>query len=229
MNTHLDDLRDALDCGPTVLLLRHAPRGEITDARTGHDVPLTPEGEALATDLGARIAPLLRRDDAVVLAHSPVPRCRQTAAAIRTGLSTALNSATVIGDRGHLGGPYLVDPRRALDTAAHLGPRFLRRWFDGALPASLVQPCTEAASDQVAAAVEVLDHPERPRLAVLVSHDWNLMLVREHFFGVRHEDAGWIDFLDGVSIRRAAEGLALSYRGRVVHTSTCSREPDAHA
>lgn len=219
MHPNLDDLRDALDFGPAVLLLRHAPRGEISDPRTGNDVPLTPEGQELATQLGVRIADLLRNDDVVVLGHSPVFRCEQTARAIHAGLSTAARSARVIGKRGHLGGPYLIDPKPALDEAARLGPRFVREWFNGALPPSLVQPLTEAARSQIADALEVLDGPERPRLAVLVSHDWNLMLVREHVFGIRHEEAGWIDFLDGVAIGRSADGASVRYRRAHVRCS----------
>ncbi|MBK8980686.1 MAG: histidine phosphatase family protein [Planctomycetes bacterium] len=212
MHPNLDDLRDALESGPAVLLLRHAPRGEISDPRTGNDVPLTPEGRTLATQTGVRIAELLRDDDSVVVGHSPVVRCEQTAIAIYEGLTTAARPAKVIGKRNHLGGPYLVDPKPALDEAARLGHRFVREWFDGALPASLVQPRREAARDQVVHALQALDRPERPRLAVLVSHDWNLMLVREHVFGIRHEDAGWIDYLDGVAIGRSADGACLWYR-----------------
>lgn len=219
MHPNLDDLRDALKSGPAVLLLRHAPRGDISDPRTGHDVPLTPEGQTLATQLGVRIAKLLREEDVVVLAHSPVFRCEQTAIAIHAGLATAVRPAKVIGKRGHLGGPYLVDSKPALDEAARLGHRFVREWFDGALPASLVQPRPEAARDQIAHALEALDGPDRPRLAVLVSHDWNLMLVREHVFGIRHEEAGWIDFLDGVAIARSSDGASVRYRRAEVHCS----------
>jgi hypothetical protein len=43
------------------------------------------------------------------------------------------------------------------------------------------------------------------------------MLVREHYLGVRHEDAGWIDYLDGVAIQRATDGFVFRYRRRVVH------------
>lgn len=216
MAPQLEDLKTALDAGPSVLLIRHAPRGEITDPRTGNDVPITKEGHALATELGSRLAALVGRGDRVVLGHSPVLRCGQTAAAIHAGLTAGARVTTVIGERGHLGGPYLRDPKPALDLAAQLGHHFLRRWFDGGVPASLVQPRPEAARDQVDRALDVLGGPESPRLAVLVSHDWNLMLVREHYFGIRHEDAGWIDFLDGVAIRRASNGFAVGYRGRVV-------------
>jgi len=212
----LDDLRGGLERGPTVLLLRHAQRAEITDPRTGNNMPLTAAGEAAALRLGRSIAGHLRGEDPVVLAHSPVLRCAQTVSALRAGLVPELTAARVIGARDHLGGPYLRDPPRALEAAWRLGSGFLRQWFDGAFPSSLLQPLAEAARDQVRWAVDALDQDDSPRLAILVSHDWNLMLVREHFFGVRHEDAGWIDFLDGVAVCRAPDGVTVSYRRRVV-------------
>lgn len=231
MTVHLDDVKSALADGPTVLLVRHAHRGEITDPRTGNDVPITEQGRALAVELGTMLGALLRADDRVVLAHSPVLRCGQTATAIHAGLAATTRSATVVGERGHLGGPYLLSPKPALDLAAELGHRFLRRWFDGDVPPGLVRPRPDAAREQVERALELLETPDRPRLAVLVSHDWNLMLVREHYMGVRHEEAGWIDFLDGVAIRRGGAGVAIGYRGRMVRVATMPErhEPDSGA
>lgn len=220
MRIDLDDLRSALDAGPAVALLRHGPRGPVTDPRTGNDVPLTPEGETLARELGNAIGGLLQRGDVVHLAHSPVLRCRQTAEAIGGGVSERGARVALVGARDHLGGPYLLETKRALDLAAELGNGFVRKWFDGEVAAALVQPRAIAARVQVESALDALGDAGGPRLAVLVSHDWNLMLVREHYFGVRHEDAGWIDFLDGVAIQRTSIGFSVRYQGRVEHVVT---------
>jgi broad specificity phosphatase PhoE len=223
LTSHIDDLKGMLKCGPAVLLIRHAARGDFSDPRTGNDVPITDAGRAAATQLGLEIAQILAPADRVLLAHSPVHRCVQTAAAIHAGLSSGPCSSTLIGAREHLGGPYLVDPKPALDLAAQLGAWFLRHWFDGTVPESLVQPARDAANEQVVRALELLDQPEGPRLAILVSHDWNLMLVREHYVGVRHEDAGWIDFLDGVAMQRTEDGVAVGYRLQTIRSplKTC--------
>jgi broad specificity phosphatase PhoE len=216
MTVDIDALRAAMLGGPTVLMLRHAPRGEIRDPTTGDDVLLTPEGFAEAEKLGESIGRIPQPTSSIVLAHSPVRRCEQTVIAIHAGLARSGSDARILGERGHLGGPYLRDSRRALAVARDLGPSFVRSWFDGKLAADLVQPLAEAATEQVHRAIDVLDQVDQPRLAILVSHDWNLMMIREHFFGVRHENAGWIDFLDGVMIRRTATGISATYRARTV-------------
>lgn len=220
MRIDLDDLRSALDAGPAAALLRHGPRGPVTDPRTGNDIPLTPDGETLARALGHAIGALLRPGDVVHVAHSPVLRCRQTAEAIGGGVAEWGAHAVLVGSRDHLGGPYLLETKRALDLAAELGHAFVRKWFDGEVAAALVQPRAVTARAQVESALDALGGAGGPRLAVLVSHDWNLMLVREHYFGVRHEDAGWIDFLDGVAIQRTPMGFSVRYQGRVERVDT---------
>jgi len=36
--------------------------------------------------------------------------------------------------------------------------------------------------------------------------------LREYCVGVRHEEAGWLTFLDGVAFRRGERGLRAVYR-----------------
>jgi hypothetical protein len=98
-----------------------------------------------------------------------------------------------------------------------MGPDFLRQWFDGLVPSGWIEPIGATASGQVRSAIAEFDNDLEPRLAILISHDWNLMAVREYFFGIRHEDAGWIDFLDGIVIRPTAGGVSFSYRSTSVY------------
>jgi len=218
----LADLRISLAFGPSALLIRHASRpvGQAPTAST----PLTLEGQAAATQLGAAIGGSLRSGDRVIVAHSPVLRCAQTSSALRDGIGQSVATCRLVGERAYLGRPYLRNPSRALEVARRLGPDFVRQWFDGVMPSEWIQPLHTTATDQVRRALAEVHHKLEPRLAILVSHDWNLMAVREYFFGIRHEDAGWIDFLDGVIIRRAAGGVALSYRSTIVSTGGARTE-----
>jgi hypothetical protein len=52
-----------------------------------------------------------------------------------------------------------------------------------------------------------------------VSHDWNIIVLRELVCGVRHEDAGWLDFLDGVVFTPTAAGLRAAYRQKIAEWS----------
>jgi hypothetical protein len=45
-----------------------------------------------------------------------------------------------------------------------------------------------------------------------VSHDWNILVLRELLLGVLHEDAGWLNFLDGLAFSLCAGRLEARYR-----------------
>ena len=40
------------------------------------------------------------------------------------------------------------------------------------------------------------------------------MILREHLCGVRHEETGWLTYLDGVAFAPAASGVRAIYRDR---------------
>lgn len=211
----LTDVRTALAHGSTALLIRHAPRTEIRSASDSGEAQVTPEGAAAAECLGASIGGLLDSRDRVILAHSPVGRCQRTAACLHAGITRSVPDAHVVGVRQHLGGPYMRNATAALEAMFELGgSRFFRNWFHCTLPDTLVQPVHEAAPEQLQGALAALDGSPPPRLAVLVTHDWNLLLVREHYFGIRHEEAGWIDFLDGFAIVRGTSHALVWHGGK---------------
>jgi hypothetical protein len=58
--------------------------------------------------------------------------------------------------------------------------------------------------------------PHGRRLDLHVSHDWNILTLRERLCGVRHEEAGWLNFLDGVAFTVAVDGLRAVYRDHAV-------------
>lgn len=213
----LADLGRSLARGRSVLLIRHAARS--TAERPTAGTPLTPLGRAAATQLGIAVSDLLRPKDGVIITHSPVLRCAQTSAALSEGFNRSGASCRLIGERAFLGPSYLRDPLRALDAARHLGPGFVRHWFDGLVPSEWIESIGKTARYQVSAAIAELHKEREPRLAILVSHDWNLMAVREYFFGIRHEDDGWIDFLDGIILRPTTTGITLSCRSMTISTT----------
>ena len=53
-------------------------------------------------------------------------------------------------------------------------------------------------------------------LHVLVTHDWNVLSVREGFMGMRHERDGWPDFMDGVVVTRAGAQVCLRWAAHQV-------------
>ena len=105
------------------------------------------------------------------------------------------------------------DPDAVLALATQPGAAFLRDWFDGRVSSRLIAPAASAARSMVNDAIAGLGNA---RAAILVSHDWNVMLLREHLFGVRHEEVGDVGYLEGVALVKSQRGVLACYGDRVV-------------
>ena len=193
------------------MLLRHAERGPILDPIGGLTVPLTARGVADAVALGQQLAGL----GPFALRHSPLKRCRQTADALAAGIELAGGAVTQNEPLEQLGGPYLRQPERLAALTRSLGGDFVRAWFDDELPREVVQPVAAAARGQLDALLDALPH-DSPHSGIFVSHDWNLLTVREHVLGLRHEDEGWPGFLDGIALVPRGEEILFCYGDRVL-------------
>lgn len=82
---------------PVAVLLRHSVRDHLPSGDAGHDLPITDVGVKLARGLGAAFGTRLRS-----LHTSPLVRCRQTAAALRSGASADITIEVdrLLGDPG---------------------------------------------------------------------------------------------------------------------------------
>lgn len=105
--------------------------------------------------------------------------------------------------------------KEALELASRMTNEvFTRAWYDGRIPADLILNLADSCATQVNALRGWME--EWPgHLVVAVTHDWNLMAVREHLFGARFEDVGWIPFLDGLAFARDEGGLRVAWNDRV--------------
>ena len=82
----------------------------------------------------------------------------------------------------------------------------------------------KAARDEVArqvllVAAELLGAAPPDTLLVLVTHDWNVMLVREAILGLTHEEVGWLDYLDGLLITRVDDAVEVDWHGRATRVT----------
>jgi broad specificity phosphatase PhoE len=200
------------------LVVRHAERHPIVDLRTHHALLLTERGHAMARDGGAALASRLSTTSSTApvrlrAAHSPVERCAETARGLVQGARDTGIDAVVVGSDVVLGDPFLRDRRRALEHANELQHGFLRAWFDGRVDATVLQPARDAVADQLAAWARHIDDGDDGDVAVLVSHDWNIALVREHVLGVAHETT-WPHFLDGVVVVLDGDEVVVHFDGQ---------------
>lgn len=194
---------------PYSLLIRHAERQEISDVMKMFDALLTEKGRADAFALGGKLA----STGSIVLYHSPVARCRETAEMIAAGIIDAGGSAEVRGATNDLGGFYLVGDGREMIPLIrkHDFLPFVRLWFDGALQPGLMMPLADAARAQLAFLEAQLG--EGAFSFINVTHDWNVMLLREHYFGMRHDNLGAPAYLDGVACFRDGGSVRLRASG----------------
>jgi len=203
-------------------MARHAERYDITDLATSHTVLLTEKGKQDAIAFGRRLA--AGQTDAVLF-HSPVPRCRQTAEGIARGLDTERVQVSGLSPLAWLGGdPLAIDTGFADDhIRTHGVDGFLRSWFDGLFPPERVIPLAEAARFQMR---ELLAQAELgTSLVVDITHDWNLMVVLEYYFRLRHEENGTPVFLDHLTVTASGAYPTARYHGREVEISRKTLEP----
>lgn len=185
--------------GRRALVLRHAERFPVVDLATHEEVLLTEDGHEAARRAGAELR-AATEVDVLVVGHSPVERCAQTARGVAAGFAAAGGRVRVVGAVAHLASPFVVDKGRAYALVNGFGHRFIRAWFDGEVPEDCFHRRHRAAREQLDVVVEALRGCRDDELAVFVTHDWNIALVREEFLGVKHEEFGWPGYLDGVAV-----------------------------
>jgi len=209
LHTYIKNLQSAERVS---LLIRHAERYPIEDMKDALQIRLTEKGHADSKNLGINLAPF----GPFSVYHSPVPRCMETAQMIFQGLSLDDTESSLNGDLLELGGPYVKgDWLELVRRTRSEGPsNFIRQWFDTSQHDDIMVSLKEAALFSISFLKEQLIKSKTS--VINVSHDWNLMILREYFFDLRHEDVGMPDFLDGVALFNKGESLLLMYHDNVI-------------
>ena len=188
------------------LVLRHAEREPFPRDSLGRDVRLTQRGERSTETLGCRLA---RRPFGLVVS-SPLPRCADTAAAIRRG---AQRDGPVLFD-WRLGepGPFVVDSEAAAQLFLSLSVReIVRRQLVDEEPLPGMRPTAQGVALLLALVAENLGCDGR--LSIYITHDSILATLVGHLLGLPVYESGWPDYLDGLYLWRGPDGLQCSWRG----------------
>jgi hypothetical protein len=193
--------------GPVAIMIRHAERHPIEKMINALEVQLTDRGLQDSYQLGEMLA----RFCPINIYHSPVPRCQQTAEYIFRGIRRLDDRVSLSGYLQELGGPYITGDWGAIvasiENQGHA--RFIRRWFDNELPPTLIMSLPDAAYIEFQILARQLTSSNVS--SINVTHDWNIMIMREYFFNLKHEIIGDPDFLDGLYAFKSGEKIILRY------------------
>jgi hypothetical protein len=196
---------------PVAVLLRHSTRHEILDARSALEARLTTEGKALARDFGA----LLPVDRTVRIFHSPVERCRETAAAIEEGFREKGGRVSLVKRSGALGGPYIVDPGALLDMLATMDPRaFMEAWAEGRVDETVIRPLRASAVEALRGILSALGEGGAIALDFHVTHDINVLIALSLAQDHASVSTVWPDYLEGLIVHPEDGGIVLIFRQR---------------
>ncbi|MFT3869658.1 MAG: histidine phosphatase family protein [Nibricoccus sp.] len=195
---------------PVAAILRHAARYPILDVARPELAEITPAGAKAAEEMGRRLSGF----DCLRLFHSPVKRCQQTAECLARGAGDAGLKITHLGPEDALGVDYILDLAEAGKLSQLHGEDFVRLWIRGEVSPQIIRETKHIAETKMTYLTRRLSEPtsQGRRLDLHVSHDWNIMVLREHLLGVRHEEAGWLSFLDGIGFCLQDGVLRAKYR-----------------
>ena len=199
-------LAEAPADAPVAVLLRHSVRGALPRGDAGNAVPLTRGGVRLARRLGAVLADRLH-----TLHTSPLPRCVQTAEALRSGaeVDVPIVSDRLLGDPG----VYVVDARRAWSNWEALGHEaVVQSLMTGSEPLPGVADPDPAARRLVRHMLATAgDHPG---LHLFITHDFVITVTVARLLGERLGQEDWPRYLEGAFFWRAGGCISTAYRDR---------------
>jgi hypothetical protein len=201
-------VEELADNRPVAILIRHAERHPIVDWQRVHEPLLTEKGKRDSLEFGRALVGL----SPVEIYHSPSERCRQTAEGIHQGILKRDGASRLASHLPVLAGETII-PGKWSDVvkivSEHGWPYFCRKWFDGELPGDLAIPLERAAYVEIEFLAEQLQ--SRKSSKINVTHDFLITVLREYFFGIRHEDVGIPEPLDAIAVYLSQIGIHLRY------------------
>jgi len=187
-----------------VLLVRHAERPPIPNGSWGRELSITDAGREASIELGSRLGSIPR------IVSSPVPRCVQTAEALRQGAggSASIEQDRLLGDPG----VWVMQPELA-------GPQFQAGGARGVVARQLagaVVPGMRPLTDGASLLLDLLLRTAPPvgSVSVCVTHDAVMAPLIGHLFGQERVGPIWPNFLEALRLQFEDDELVVQWRGR---------------
>ena len=187
-----------------VVLLRHSVREDLPAEDTGYSMPITATGRRLALELGKCLRGRLR-----TLHSSPLPRCQQTAEALKEGAHADIEITTnrLLGDPG----AYVLDGDLAWTNWERLSHEGVMQHLVSettALP-GMARP-NEAARFLVRTMFS--SAADETGVHVFVSHDSLVTPTAAQMIGVEFTCSDWPLYLEGAFFWTSGDEVHSRYR-----------------
>lgn len=178
------------------VIMRHSARHYDPDFEKEPFMSLTDEGRDLAFNLGKSLPESL----SARFFSSFIGRCIETAYLIDKGFSKKSRGETVSNAVTERIAPFYINDLNGLTKLMkdQETPDFIRNWIDGKFPESIMLNARQASEEMFSFMTEKFQERPDNSIDIFVSHDWNMFLLKEFGTGLRHEDFGKIEYLEGL-------------------------------
>lgn len=188
-------LRKFAEKSKIAIILRHSYRKKLTNVNEMINEGITPQGYEVAKKFGESL-PINRP---IRLYHSVVPRCRETAEAIKVGFEKISGKVEL---KGKLEPLYKVGVKGAAfsNEMFKLTPKgFITRWIAGLYPPSDVIPFTSYCQNAAKVIWKQLDNAPFNCIDIHITHDLHLMALRWGWLGLPIKSE-WVSYLGGFAL-----------------------------
>jgi len=174
------------------IILRHSKRNEPSLWDENQNMELTEEGKQTAKLFGSK----LPKDKDLILFHSGVNRCRETAELIRDGFSESGGESIMEGECRILRGIGLNPNLLTEELKKYPLMDVIIRWTAGLYPEDKWPSFNSYARRAADAIWSYLESQENNLMAIFITHDLHSIILRYGWFGFALDFRG-IDYLGG--------------------------------
>lgn len=177
-------------------IMRHSERHyDLDNPAVEPFMSLTETGKDLSFRFGEQLPP-----GVFVRAFSSfIGRCIETAYLIDKGYTSKEGETHSNSVELFLSPFYAKNPAEIFKTFLESGSlNFIRSWLNGDFSSKIIDDPKDSARKIVSFAKDQLAQSLENHIDISITHDWNLYLVKEVFLGLKHEEAGKIEYLEGV-------------------------------
>ena len=178
------------------VIIRHSDRFFSNDPKAESFMGLTDIGKDFAFDFGSK----LHSNPVPKLCSSFLGRCIETAYLIDKGYTKQNNLScdhNVI--KNVLGPLYIKDIEKVMKLFRKQESEiFLRNWFDKRIDKNIITDPEETSDDICEFMIEQIKNLQDNQIALCISHDWNILPVKEFKMNLKHEISGDVGYLDAL-------------------------------